>query len=112
MSGSFPRNLTRRLREDRASGMPGIPNLVDRYRCVGREYMDLARGKLNFLRYGGQLKPWDHVPGILINREIGGFDALIETGEPYSTKSKTSSNIIMLAENSEIWKKLTQLSGD
>jgi len=112
MTGSFPRNLTRRLRENRNSGISGIPNLVDRYRCVGREYMDMARGKLNFLRYGGELKPWDHTPGILINRELGGFDALVKTGDPYLFNSKLSSNIIMLTENVETWKKLTQLSGD
>ena len=88
MTGSFPRGLTHTLRKLKFKGKKGIPNLIDRYRCVGREYMDLARGKLNFLYYSGELKPWDHAAGILIYREIGGYDALLNNKISYDPLSK------------------------
>lgn len=47
------------------------PDLVPRYRCVGREYMDLAAGMLDFVQYGFRLKPWDHLAGELIVRRAG-----------------------------------------
>ena len=43
-----------------------LPTIVERYRCVGREYMDIANGTLDMARYGGRIKPWDHAAGCLI----------------------------------------------
>jgi len=108
MQGSLNRRRTNELNRRREAGETGIPHLVKRYRCVGREYMDLARGKLNFLRYGGQLKPWDHAPGVLIHRELGGYDAIAETGKPYQPSDGISNDTIMLTRNHETWDKLTQ----
>ena len=109
MSGSLNRRQSTDLNRRRASGEIGIPNLVKRYRCVGREYMDLARGKLDFLRYGGNLKPWDHVPGILIHREMGGYDALADGQEQYPVSSEIVSRTIMLAPSIDKWKELAQI---
>ncbi len=106
MTGSLSRRRTTDLNRRRALGEPGIPNLVKRYRSVGREYMDLARGKLHFLRYGGKLKPWDHVPGILIHRELGGYDALADSSNKYPIGSNILSKTIMLAPSPEKWKEL------
>ena len=112
MCGSLSRRHTKDLNQRRESGETGVPNLVNRYRCVGREYMDLARGKLNFLRYGGRLKPWDHVPGVLIHREIGGYDSMTEVEERYEISSELLSKTIMLAPSYENWKELARFLGD
>ena len=46
---------------------------VSSYKCIGYEYVDIARGKRNFAILS-KLSPWDHIPGILIVRESGGAD--------------------------------------
>jgi len=111
MTGSLNRRITSDLNQRRASGEIGVPKLVKRYRCVGREYMDLARGKLHFLQYGGNLKPWDHVPGVLIHREIGGYDAMTDNNKKYEISAILSNKNIMLAPSHNIWNKLTHFLG-
>lgn len=64
---------------------PKAPTNIVRYRCVGREYMDLARGKLDFSRYARHITPWDHAAGVLIHKEAGGYASL--TGQEYTGKS-------------------------
>ena len=67
-------------------GRPGTakPGLVPRYRCVGREYMDLCAGRLDFVQFGQRLKPWDHLAGVLVAREAGFHVAMTQTGAPYA----------------------------
>lgn len=112
MRGSIGPRRTKELNAIRDSGDTSIPTLVKRYRCVGREYMDLARGKLQFLRYGGNLKPWDHVPGVMIHREMGGFDAMTNSQIPYPIPYKNHNDTILLADRSESWRELTELIAD
>ncbi len=109
MTGSVGPRRTQELMDLRTAGDTSIPALIKRYRCVGREYMDLARGKLQFLRYGGNLKPWDHVPGILIHRELGGYNAMSKTNTPYCISSEKSFDTILLAPNPDKWKELETL---
>ena len=68
-----------------------LPKITERYRCVGREYMDIAAGKLDFARYGGLLKPWDHAAGVLIVEEAGGRAQRIDADEPYRLSTKLNS---------------------
>lgn len=56
----------------RMGDMKNAPNRHVRYGCAGREYMDLALGKINFTHYGGRLMAWDHAAGALICSEAGG----------------------------------------
>jgi len=42
------------------------------YRCIGFEYVDIAKGKRNFTILS-KLSPWDHIPGILLVKESGGY---------------------------------------
>ena len=74
--------------------------------------MDLARGKLDFLRYQGTLKLWDHAPGLLITREIGWYDALTNNNKPYSCLSIKTRYNIMLARKHETWVMLQKLVDD
>ena len=47
---------------------------ISSYGCIGLEYVDIARNIRDFLVLS-KLYPWDHLPGILIVREAGGFDS-------------------------------------
>lgn len=46
---------------------------VKSYGCIGFEYLEIASNKRDFAILS-RLSPWDHIPGILIVREAGGFD--------------------------------------
>lgn len=50
-------------------------------RCAGRDYMDLAAGARHFTMYN-RLMPWDHVAGVFIHGEAGGYAAFSD-GAPY-----------------------------
>jgi fructose-1,6-bisphosphatase/inositol monophosphatase family enzyme len=45
---------------------------TDSYKCIGFEYVDIAKGKRNFTILS-KLSPWDHIPGILLVKESGGY---------------------------------------
>ena len=55
-----------------------VPSQFNWHRCVGRDYMAMAKGNIHFARYGKKLKPWDHAPGNLITSEAGLFGAMHE----------------------------------
>ena len=42
------------------------------YRCIGFEYVDIAKGIRNFTVLS-KLLPWDHIPGILLINESGRY---------------------------------------
>lgn len=109
MAGSLKRSSRHKLADRRTNGEAGLPDIVKRYRCVGREYMDLARGKLDFASYGGLLKPWDHSAGILIYKEAGGFEAMIDTGCDYRVEPHIPRGDVMLAPNKDTWDELSEL---
>jgi fructose-1,6-bisphosphatase/inositol monophosphatase family enzyme len=74
----FPRKLRERIAA-RASA-PGI-ELLPSMHCAGREYVDLVRGRQEFVMFWRTL-PWDHVPGALLVREAGGVVRRLD-GSPY-----------------------------
>ena len=47
-------------------------NNTNSYRCIGFEYVDIAKGIRNFTIMS-KLSPWDHLPGILLVKESAGF---------------------------------------
>ena len=102
MIGSLKQSARHKLDERRAGGETGLPSIIKRYRCVGREYMDLARGKFDFASYSGTLKPWDHAAGIMIYKEAGGLDAMLGTGNPYQVENRLIQGEVMLAPNQYI----------
>ena len=51
--------------------------LVSNYRCAGHEYRTFASGHSQFSGYN-KLMPWDHLPGVLISQEAGGFAARLD----------------------------------
>ena len=52
------------------------------YRTAAHEYRLIAGGHYDFLMFA-KLAPWDHVPGVLLHREAGGYSACFD-GEPYA----------------------------
>lgn len=105
-------SVARRIRENLTANPVGgarIPYEMVRYRCVGAEYADLARGKLHFARYGGRMKPWDHAAGVLINREAGGYSALMDTGAPYRATPEIVQQTFLIAPDEAKWYELKAL---
>jgi fructose-1,6-bisphosphatase/inositol monophosphatase family enzyme len=77
-------------------GGPGAPP------CAGRDYMDLASGARHFTMYS-RLMPWDHVAGVLIHREAGGYAAFSD-GAPYATTRL--SGPLLVAPDEVSWRAL------
>jgi fructose-1,6-bisphosphatase/inositol monophosphatase family enzyme len=109
MTGSLGHRWTKRLKERIKAGL-GIqgPRLV-RYGCTGREYMDLAIGRLDFAAYT-RLKPWDHAAGVLIYREAGGVaqvtDPPREAERSYRPLPEILETTLLLAPNQACWRGL------
>lgn len=60
--------------------------------CAGFDYPQLLHGGFDFLAYA-RAKPWDHLPGLLIVRELGGV--IIDLGGlPYGPATTTDATII------------------
>jgi len=109
MAGSVGTRMRRRLETMTESGTPGVPTLVKRYKCVGREYMDLARGKLDFCNYGGKLKPWDHAAGVLIHAESGGYSARVENSLSYRVDRHARPGNLLLAPSETAWREINRV---
>lgn len=109
MHGSLSSRLRYALAGRRGVDPGGLPDAIERYGCVGREYMDLAGGRLHFAQYGGRLKPWDHAPGHLIHREAGGFAALSSDGRAYHAGDGMVRGELLLAPDPEAWHALRGL---
>jgi fructose-1,6-bisphosphatase/inositol monophosphatase family enzyme len=105
--GSLGPGLSRRLTARRQAGEHPLPERFVRYGSSGREYMDLAEGRLDFARYS-RLKPWDHAAGVLIHGEAGGFSQLID-GRSYSAASGIMEGTLLLAPDEATWHRLRHL---
>jgi fructose-1,6-bisphosphatase/inositol monophosphatase family enzyme len=109
LSGSLGSGPRKRLRMRREAGERNLPSRITRYGCVGREYMDLARGSLHFARYAQHLKPWDHAAGVLIHREAGGANGLVEGRTQYTPARNVAGETLILAPDTKTWESLRQL---
>lgn len=110
MTGSVGHRLGRRLTEDRDAGIGDGPRRLVRYGCTGREYMDLAAGKLHFAHYR-RLKPWDHAAGVLIHHEAGGYARIAEDRTPYRPLPAIREDTLLLAPDETAWETLREVLG-
>lgn len=55
--------------------------------CAAHEYLRLASGQTQFVVYSRQ-KPWDHLPGVLLTQEAGGYVASWGN-QPYTPQDKS-----------------------
>lgn len=105
MTGSLGNRLASQMREKRQSALVPVPARIIRYGCTGREYMDLARGLLDFAQYT-RLKPWDHAAGVLLHEEAGGYSRITDTEQPYRPEPRIQRNTVLLARDKDCWKDL------
>ncbi|MBT5840575.1 MAG: inositol monophosphatase, partial [Rhodospirillaceae bacterium] len=101
MRGSVGKRRREKLIE---LGDDNVPRNMVRYRCVGREYMDLTRGNLDFAEYGS-LKPWDHAAGVLFHAEAGGYAAFTADGARY-IPGPVRRGRFLIAPDRNNWQKL------
>ena len=77
---------------------------VKSLRCAGLDYLRLAQGAMDFTLFG-RAWPWDHAPGALLVREVGGV-----VGDPdgagYRPSIATAAPGVLAARNEEIWRQL------
>lgn len=106
MTGTAPKRVRRRLAERGPINGHPMPAKLVHYRCAGREYMDMVRGRLHFARFGRWLKPWDHAAGILVHREAGGHAALCKTGAAYGPADGIIEGPLLVAPNADDWQAL------
>ncbi len=109
MRAALARRAARRLDRARAGRGGLLPRPVPRMFCAGCEYMALALGSLHVCQFD-RLKPWDHAAGILIHREVGGFDAHVPGGAPYRPDDP-SDGCLLIAPDPETWKTLHRVLG-
>ncbi len=113
MTGFLSGRTRRKLAQRRERGEGNPPQGVH-YGCVGREYMDLAAGALQFSYYTRRLKPWDHAAGVLIHQEAGGYSAITCDGAPYNpARGGTYGDAaLLLAPNRDDWEILKGILED
>jgi len=75
---------------------------VSSLRCAGHDFLSMAEGKRHFSLYR-RLWPWDHVPGVLIFREAGGWAARLD-GDAYRPSDRVAG--LLSAANQETWSRL------
>ncbi|RWC33360.1 MAG: inositol monophosphatase [Mesorhizobium sp.] len=72
------------------------------YRCAAHEYRLLASGHAHFVVYN-KLMPWDHLAGVLIHAEAGGYAARFD-GSDYLPSHIGGG--LLVAPNKESWREL------
>jgi fructose-1,6-bisphosphatase/inositol monophosphatase family enzyme len=107
MRGSMAKRPREGLEKLAARKGTPVPREMLRYRCVAREYMELARGHLDFAVYGG-LKPWDHAAGVLLYTEAGGHSAYADDETLYRPGPARDGRYI-LARTVTRWRELRDL---
>ncbi|MBF0250161.1 MAG: inositol monophosphatase [Alphaproteobacteria bacterium] len=106
MTGSLGDGMRKRLTERRDGGDEDIPPNMVRYHCCGREYMDLALGKIHFALYGGRLMPWDHAAGTLIVEEARGYARMTGDKSFYTPTRHHLGDHILIAPDAEAFSAL------
>jgi fructose-1,6-bisphosphatase/inositol monophosphatase family enzyme len=106
--GSLGYRFGRRLRRRVGTATAGGPARIVRYGCTGREYMDLAEGRLDFAHYR-RLKPWDHAAGVLIHGEAGGYSRIVEEDTPYRPEPRILERTVLLAPDKPSWTALCHI---
>ncbi|TIQ33691.1 MAG: inositol monophosphatase, partial [Mesorhizobium sp.] len=72
------------------------------YRCAAHEYRLLASGHAHFVVYN-KLMPWDHLAGVLIHAEAGGYSARFD-GSAYLPSHVGGG--LLVAPDEESWREL------
>lgn len=74
------------------------------YRTAAHEYRLVAGGHYDFAFYR-KLSPWDHLAGVLIHEEAGGYAACLD-GRPYTVASASDAEGLICAPDASSWELL------
>jgi fructose-1,6-bisphosphatase/inositol monophosphatase family enzyme len=107
--GSVGDGVKNRLLARQEKGEDGLPKHLVRYHCAGREYMDLALGKIHFALYGGQMMPWDHAAGTLLVTEAGGYARTIGDKKIYDPRHHGHGKRLLMAPDEATFDALCSL---
>jgi Archaeal fructose-1,6-bisphosphatase and related enzymes of inositol monophosphatase family len=110
MSGSLPYKVAKAVRANAASRSLTLPRHIGRLGSTGREYAELACGRLDFAVYT-RLKPWDHAAGDLIYREAGGCGLMRGDALPYRPAPEIAEGTLLLASTPTAWRRLDAMLG-
>ncbi len=99
--GCFPE----RDRAERRGHFTTLFGTINRLRCAGHDFLAQSLGERDFSLYN-RLWSWDHVPGVLLLREAGGYVARIDD-LPYRPEDRVRS--LLTAANEEAWQTLRQI---
>lgn len=110
MTGSLPYKVAKGLKAQVGSGPPTLPRHIRRLGSSGREYFELACGRLDFAAYI-RLKPWDHAAGVLIHGEAGGCGLMRAGAAPYRPSPMISGGTLLLAPTRTVWQRLDAMLG-
>ena len=75
---------------------------VNRLRCAGHDFLAQCLGERHFALYN-RLWSWDHVPGVLLLREAGGYVARTDD-QPYRPEDRVRS--LLTAGSEQSWRDL------
>ncbi len=90
-----PSELKRRVQAVRDKLKP-----MQSLHCAGHEYLRMIAGESDYSFYT-RTKPWDHIAGVLLHQEAGGYDRLLD-GEPYLPRDHGASGLL-LGPSEEGW---------
>lgn len=99
MVGTISINDIGRADRLRIAGNLGKTKMAFAYNCSAYEYWLAATGKVDFIGHF-KLMPWDHLAGVLIHQEAGGYTAKHD-GTPY--RPGETSGGILSAPNKDLW---------
>lgn len=91
-----------RVNRDRIRPKKEAFGRVERYRCAGFAYRQLAGGKDHFSLYK-RLWPWDHAAGVLLHREAGGYSARVD-GDVYRASDRVVG--LLSAPDQDTWQRI------
>lgn len=78
-------------------------NMRDSISCAAHMYLDVAHGREDFTLFT-RLKPWDHLPGVLICQEAGAYAAKWDKA-PYTIMNAKGAGVLT-ANSEKTWNSL------
>lgn len=91
------------MRSTVTANLGRVAGAVD-YRTAAHEYRLLARGHYDFVLFR-KLLPWDHLAGVLLHQEAGGYAACLD-GSPYTLANYDSTPGLLCAPDEASWQAL------
>ena len=79
-TGSISTKYWNEIKNEKLISIKNKFSNINSYGSIGCEYFDIALGKRDFALLS-RLYPWDHIPGVFIVRQSGGYDCHFDKKE-------------------------------